>query len=704
MLKSIFLRTAMAALALVAAGPVFAQRALGGPERVGPQTGTQSERIVVPQMGEYKIPAAVVDDTRNYFPQVNTALRQKPIRPENPRPNIEPKAGPSFGLDYSGGATERDSKLQIGSRFPGINFTGSFPPDPDIAVGPDHVVQVVNGAVAFFDKTTGATVFQQPDSNTGFWSGLGAPGFIFDPKAFFDPISQRFFIVELALGFDSSGVENASRVLIAVSDDDDPNGTWFKYNLDALFDIGGNKFWFDYPGFGADKDNVVITGNLFPVTSGGFGGTLALVVPKAPMLSGQPVSARSFNPFVSTLQIGKAQDAATGAVFGVSRSFETLSQLIVWRFTGNGGGASMVGQTVNVPTIRNFSFAENDRAPSLNGPRLDTITDRVMSTMIRSNRIYTTQTVRSDSAAKSAVVWYEIDANPFVGGGAPTLTQTGKIELPGTEWAYQPSIGVNSAFDVAIVFTRSSPDIFADVMVSSRADSDPAGTVAAPKVVFSSTRNNLINTFRWGDYSDVEIDPVDDLNFWSTNEIINDTGSWGTTIDNLEVPITTGGTNNNVAAPPTPSVFVGSLIGGNAASVAAADRTYFEAASSFVAGAGEFAGVVLDFNLPYPKAEARSFVIDFVALRRGGRRVTGSFFLFNFTTNRWDYFTAAPLQTRDGVPFRLGVTTGQFENYASASGQVRLLVRSQEPLNRYLGAPRAHDLRVDFGQLTASRR
>jgi hypothetical protein len=698
MIKSNFLRSALAAIAVLACGTAFAQRALGGPQQGGAPADSPSEQIVVPQMGEIKFPAAVVDDTRNYFPQVNTALRQKPIRPENPRPNVETKPGASFGLKYMGGSTEVPSRLQIGTRFPGISFTGSIPPDPDIAVGPDHVVQVVNGGVAFYDKETGAAVFQQPDSNTGFWSGIGAPGFIFDPKAFFDPISERFFIVELALNIDNVGNITSSRVLIAVSDDDDPNGTWFKYNLDSLFDIGGNKFWFDYPGFGADKDNVVITGNLFPVSAGGFGGTLALMVPKAPLLSGQPVTAKSFNPFVGTLQIGKAQDAATGAVFGVSRSFNSLSQLIIWRFTGSGSSASMVGSPVNIPTIRNFGFGEDETAPSKNGPRLDTITDRVMSTMVRSNRIFTTQTVRSASSPKSVVVWYEIDANAFVGGGAPTLTQTGQIELPDQEWAYQPSIGVNTSFDVAIVFTRSSPEIFADVMVASRAEFDPAGTVSAPKVVFSSTRNNLINAFRWGDYSDVEIDPLDNLNFWSTNEIIDVTGTWGTTIDKLDVPLTTP---SKVANPPGASVLVGSLLGGTSASVATADRAYFEARSAFVAGAGEFAGVVLDFNLPFTKEKTRSFFIDVIALRRGGRRVTGMFFLYNFTANRWDYFSAAPLQTRDGAPFQVRATLDQVSDYASESGQVRLLIRSQEPLNRFLGAPRSHDLRVDFGQLTA---
>ena len=68
-----------------------------------------------------------------------------------------------------------------GVGFPGINNTGWIPPDPHMAVGPQHVVVMTNGAIAFFTKT-GTFQFQdQIEGAGGFWGSLGATGFVFDP-------------------------------------------------------------------------------------------------------------------------------------------------------------------------------------------------------------------------------------------------------------------------------------------------------------------------------------------------------------------------------------------------------------------------------------------------------------------------------------------------------------------------------------------
>jgi len=41
--------------------------------------------------------------------------------------------------------------------------------------------------------------------------------------------------------------------------------------------------------------------------------------------------------------------------------------------------------------------------------------------------------------------------------------------------------------------------------------------------------------FRWGDYSALDVDPVDGKTFWGVNQYAKPDGSWGTKFYNLGV-------------------------------------------------------------------------------------------------------------------------------------------------------------------------
>jgi hypothetical protein len=50
--------------------------------------------------------------------------------------------------------------------------------------------------------------------------------------------------------------------------------------------------------------------------------------------------------------------------------------------------------------------------------------------------------------------------------------------------------------------------------------------------------SQLANLSRWGDYSAMTVDPVDDCTFWYTNEYLKKSGTfnWSTTIANFKFP------------------------------------------------------------------------------------------------------------------------------------------------------------------------
>ena len=61
------------------------------------------------------------------------------------------------------------------------------------------------------------------------------------------------------------GLKNGARTPpeIAISDDADPNGVWYKYRTDAVTTIGTSTYWWDFPGAGYDQNAYYVTGNLF---------------------------------------------------------------------------------------------------------------------------------------------------------------------------------------------------------------------------------------------------------------------------------------------------------------------------------------------------------------------------------------------------------------------------------------------------------
>ncbi len=102
--------------------------------------------------------------------------------------------------------------------FEAIPGTGWTPPDPELAVGPDRIVVMTNGAVAAFDKLGVEQWSDEIENSFGFWGELGANNFVFDPEVAFDPHSQRF----LAMANERSD-DNRSYFLLAVSRDETPD-------------------------------------------------------------------------------------------------------------------------------------------------------------------------------------------------------------------------------------------------------------------------------------------------------------------------------------------------------------------------------------------------------------------------------------------------------------------------------------------------
>src|SRR5882762_541573 len=130
----------------------------------------------------------------------------------------------------------------------------AIPPDTHGAVGPNHLMTVLNTQVRIQNRTG---VVLSTVSMDSFWASLGSPN-AFDPKILYDPYGGRWIFAAAA-----NGNSTASAVLIGVSQTSDPTGAWNLFSVDVI----GTANWADFPSVGFNKDWIVVNMNMFTVNA-----------------------------------------------------------------------------------------------------------------------------------------------------------------------------------------------------------------------------------------------------------------------------------------------------------------------------------------------------------------------------------------------------------------------------------------------------
>jgi len=411
----------------------------------------------------------------------------------------------------SGGALRRDSFLGAKSvsgpdfGFLGIVQTSLTPPDPHIAVGPAHVVEIVNGAIAWFTRL-GTLIQQQPiDGGSGFWIPVGANGFIFDPEVVFDPHSRRFFAMANERG------SGKAYFLLAVSDDDNPTGTWFKYRFDVTAAAGDTDI--DSPNMGLDSQAVYLTADFF-----GPDKYLIYMVEKAPLLSGgTPITKSILNTGSQSWGIPVMYDPAPA--YYMIESFETT--------TSSTFRLHAITNPLTTPTKVTFDLAVPTYAYPEDPPQLGTsvrpelFEPRFWSCVFRNGKLYATH---HQGATRVLQRWYEIDMASWPVSGTPALVQWGDIDPGAGIRTYFGSIGVDGLGNVGLTYARSSTAEFISMARSFRQTGDPSGTTTPSVKIKQSTGPD--NSGRWGDYSATVPDPDFERVFWGGHEFQG--SGWGT--------------------------------------------------------------------------------------------------------------------------------------------------------------------------------
>jgi hypothetical protein len=108
---------------------------------------------------------------------------------------------------------------------------------------------------------------------------------------------------------------------------------------------------------------------------------------------------------------------------------------------------------------------------------------------------------------------------------------------PDSSNRWMGSTAMDSAGDQAIGYSVvNSSTLDPTVRIAGRTPSDPSGTMETEVNVVTGTGVQEATSNRWGDYSALQVDPVDDCTFWYTQEYEKTTGSfnWATRIANFK--------------------------------------------------------------------------------------------------------------------------------------------------------------------------
>jgi len=428
-----------------------------------------------------------------------------------------------------------------------VTTTGSvfIPPDPHAAVGNDHLVNVVNTTIRFHGRD-GALEFE--DSLMDFFTSLSPLTFTFDPKVLYDQFEDRFVVVTLERTDTGNGdAADTSRIMLAVSDDGDPNGTWYVTGWSSLVDFSGTAAWADYPCFALDDAAIYVSTSMFAFSAGGgvFQGSRQWVVDKgvlAGLYAGGGATVKVFDLYTTVGYPSLASTIQPAHIFG-SSPFASGAGTYFTAFSGLSSGGNEAVQVIRLedpldasPTVGNqFVFLGNiddlggaglNNAPQLGTSTLIETNDRrTLDAVWRDDSLWVTTTIDPVTGdaddGQATAYWIHLDTtSPSV----LSLADQGKIsgeDIATGTYTYFPSIAVNSDGDVGIGFSASSSTTYAGSYYTWRQAGDAAGTTRGSQVLRAGT-DYYIRTFggsqnRWGDYTATVVDPVSEC-FWTYNE------------------------------------------------------------------------------------------------------------------------------------------------------------------------------------------
>ena len=438
----------------------------------------------------------------------------------------------------------------------------STPANPSGAAGPNHIVNVGNSTIQWFEK--GAANPQTHTSLVNFFQPLRPLTHLlnpdaritFDPQVLYDQYADRFVVMATEM-FDRDPVF-ASRVLLAVSDDSDPNGNWYYTSINTQVNQRNPEdpveilpYWGSTPGLAVDRDAIYVTANLISFEDEEPYGNRLWIVEKGEDEGGfydngraqttkhDPATETGLDMFVNSIRMRSMRPAH---VYGTAP--EGVGTWLAM-YDGRSDGTHEFVDVIRVdnpldnPSFRLFSVnvgdleeirdpREFEPPPEAPQPFIGSLVDfgdrRTYDAVWRDGNLYVTTVIvpkEGPNINQTSAHWFRFDTtNPNV----LRLADQGSVrsdDLGFSVYTSFPSVAVDAQGNMAISFAASGPMVYPGAYYAMRAADDPPGELRRPQTLAAGLDAFDLADFEglngWGRYSSVTMDAADDVTFWTYN-------------------------------------------------------------------------------------------------------------------------------------------------------------------------------------------
>jgi len=469
----------------------------------------------LPALTEEELKGQQKKETRNLF------LRNKEVN-ENALP-VGPDPAWQFEPAYRAAAG-------TGVNKPGQS--GGFPPDPSGAIGPNHYVQAVNTSYRVF-STTGSNLTPS-FSLSSLWPGSTNAG---DPIVLYDKHADRWFISQFQFN---------NHILIAISETPDPTGSYYLYDFNM-----GSSFP-DYPKFSIWWDGYYMTSN---------SNNTAVVFERSEMLNGNgammirltaPGVQFGFKSVLPADADGDLPPNGTPCYFfnlqddawsGVNQDRIRIYEMNTdWNNSSN--TTVSISQTLNTdPFSTSLGFGFDNISQPGTSQKIDAISGVFMYRAQHTrwpdhNSIVLTHVVDADGQNLAGVRWYELRDD--LNGNWSIYQQSTYAPNGAHRWMSSAAMDVQGNIAMAYSYTDVDNTIYPGLRFTGRLANDPLDQMTFFEYTAIDGSASQTGGNRYGDYSQMSVDPVSGTTFWYTGEYIGNGGNTRTRIFNFDLSASVG--------------------------------------------------------------------------------------------------------------------------------------------------------------------
>lgn len=477
-----------------------------------------------------------------------------PLRLMKPSADAAARESEEFGEEQSEGRHPHASDpMRVGSAFdpvlqmttpatlnvtmgfnfdavPGLTYSTS---DVNGSVGATQYVQYTNWRFAVYDKTTGKKTLG-PTSEATLWKSLGGPCSTSndgDIVVLYDKAASRWVFTHHAVPKGGPFYQ-----CFAVSKTSDATGAYYLYAFQLTNDFP------DYPKLGVWSDGYYLSTNLENPTTYAFIASQVCAFDRAQMLTGAAAQEVCFQTSAFDSLLPADIDGATAPPSGSPELYLSLAATNLELFKFKVDWTNLSNSTFTGPTaIAVSAYSEAcgglDCIPQLDTSQvLDSLGDRLMYRLaFRNFGGHQAMVVTHSVVAGSSVGlrWYEI-RNPLV---RPTIYQQGTYS-PDSNYRWMGSMAMDKKGDMALGYSISSATQHPGINFTGRLATDALGTMESEINAVTGAGSEQVGNYRWGDYTGMSIDPVDDCTFWYTNQYYktDSVESWSTRVVSFKFP------------------------------------------------------------------------------------------------------------------------------------------------------------------------